>query len=261
MAMSAGVCGKRVCFEEIFGFSSAAKRSRISSFGSGFEDKISILIQMFPALNYELVESVLKTHNNKIEDAIENLRSLTVGDISAKNELQSLHSRISADCASIPGGGPPLQQDAEDAKFMRSTFDLGNPRDGSDWVDAFVKEMVNAIDRDDAKGRTARFLEAFERNIVAYSRASEELEHASLKENLQTLLRDNQILKRAVSIQHDRNLELEEKAREVQQLKHVISQYQDQVRSLELNNYTLKLHLQRAQESRTICQRFNPDIF
>lgn len=54
MAMSAGVCGKRVCFEEIFGFSSAAKRSRISSFGSGFEDKISILIQMFPALNYEV---------------------------------------------------------------------------------------------------------------------------------------------------------------------------------------------------------------
>lgn len=49
------------------------------------------------------MESVLKTHNNKIEDAIENLRSLTVGDISAKNELQSLHSRISADCASIPG--------------------------------------------------------------------------------------------------------------------------------------------------------------
>lgn len=68
-----------------------------------------------------------------------------------------------------------MQQDAEDAKFMRSTFDLGNPRDGSDWVDAFVKEMVNAIDRDDAKGRTARFLEAFERNIVAYSRASEEV--------------------------------------------------------------------------------------
>lgn len=55
-----------------------------------------------------------------------------------------------------------------------------------------------------------------------------------MKENLQTLLRDNQILKRAVSIQHDRNLELEEKAREVQQLKHVISQYQDQVRSLEV---------------------------
>lgn len=68
-----------------------------------------------------------------------------------------------------------MQQDAEDVKFMRSTFDLGNPRDGSDWVDAFVKEMMNATDLDDAKGRTARFLEAFERNVVAYSRASEEV--------------------------------------------------------------------------------------
>lgn len=62
----------------------------------------------------------------------------------------------------------------------------------------------------------------------------EQLGHASLKEHLQTLLRDNQILKRAVAIQHERNSEQEVKTREVQQLKHVICQYQEQVRSLEV---------------------------
>lgn len=65
--MSAGVCGKRVGFEEIFGSSSptsrsSAKRTRWSSFGStirsefgsGSDDDVSVLLQMFPALDPEV---------------------------------------------------------------------------------------------------------------------------------------------------------------------------------------------------------------
>lgn len=65
--MSAGVCGKRVGFEEIFGSSSptacsSAKRSRWSSFGSptrsefgsGPEDSASVLLQMFPGVGAEV---------------------------------------------------------------------------------------------------------------------------------------------------------------------------------------------------------------
>ena len=70
-----------------------------------------------------------------------------------------------------------------------------------------------------------------------------QLEHASLKEHLQNLLRDNQILKRAVAIQHDRNLEQEERAREVQQLKDVIRQYQEQVRALEVDTFTYLFYI------------------
>lgn len=62
----------------------------------------------------------------------------------------------------------------------------------------------------------------------------EQLEHASLKEHLQNLLNDNQILKKAVSIQHERHLEQEQKEKEVELLKLVISQYQDQARNLEV---------------------------
>lgn len=72
-----------------------------------------------------------------------------------------------------------------------------------------------------------------------------QMEQASLKEHLQNLLKDNQILKRAVAIQHDRNLEQEEKAREVQQLKDVIRQYQEQIRALEVSNL-VNLHLNMA---------------
>ncbi|KAK9290703.1 hypothetical protein L1049_008877 [Liquidambar formosana] len=271
--MSAGVCGKRVGFEEIFGSSSApctsAKRSRCSSFGSpmrssdfgsGSEDTVSVLLQMFPGLNRELVETVIKTHNNKIEDAIESLHALARGDVTSKNESQSFDSTMIGNCGAVPGG-QMSEQKAEDLNDTNSTIDSGNTMDGSKWVDMFVHEMMNATDLDDARGRAARILEAFERTLIAHSRASEELEHASLKDHLQTLLRDNQILKRAVAIQHERNSEQEEKTREVQQLKHVICQYQEQVRTLELSNYTLKLHLQRAQDGSSIPGQFHPDIF
>ncbi|XP_059463208.1 uncharacterized protein LOC132192039 [Corylus avellana] len=259
--MSAGVCGKRVGFEELFGSSSptscsAAKRARRSGsgsdFGSGSEDSVAALLQMFPDLDPELVTTVCTNHNNKIEDAIESLRSLAFTDVSARNKSQSLDSTFIDNCAGVPGQstaawGQMSDQRVEDVEDMRSTADYGNTSESSKWVDLFVHEMMNARDMDDARGRAVRILEAFEQSITAPSRASEELEHASLKDHLQSLLNDNQILKRAVAIQHERHLEQEERTKGVEQLKHVLNQYQEKVRSLELTNYGLKLDLQRAQ--------------
>ncbi|KAJ4979203.1 hypothetical protein NE237_009983 [Protea cynaroides] len=272
--MSTGVCGKRLGYEEIFGSStptSSAKRARCSTFGSpirssdfvfGSEDKVAILLRMFPAMDQEFVESVLNSNNHKIDDAIESLNALCLGQISGNNGPQSLDSTVTANGPNIPGGEgcQTSEQNVEESNSKPSTFESINPTDGSAWVDIFVQEMMNAVDLDDARNRATRILEAFERNVVAHVRASEEQELTSLREHLQSLLRDNQILKRAVSIQHERNLEQEEKAREVQQLKHVISQYQEQLRTLELNNYTLKIHLQRAQESSSIPGHFHPDL-
>lgn len=270
--MSAGICGKRVGFEEIFGSSSSttsyssAKRSRFggspfrsSEFGSGSEDSVSVLIRMFSNLNPELVESVLRNHNNKIEDAIESLHALSLGDVTANNMSQRLDSTMNGNSMALPGGRMP-EQKVEGIHDPESTFDSANTIEGSKWVDMFVHEMMNATDLDDARGRASRILEAFERTTISQSRVSDELEHASLKEHMQALLRDNQILKRAVAIQHERNSEQEEKTREVQQLKNVLCQYQEQLRNLELTNYSLKVHLQRAQESSSIPGKFHPDV-
>ncbi|XP_043715548.1 uncharacterized protein LOC122663919 isoform X2 [Telopea speciosissima] len=272
--MSAGVCGKRLGFEEIFGSStpsSSAKRARCSTFGSpirssdfglGSEDKVSILLRMFPAMDRELVETVLNAKNQKIDDAIESLNALCLSNVSGENVPQSLDSMLVANGPDASGGEScqTSEQNVEELHSKTSTSESINPKDGSAWVDVFVQEMMNAADLDDARSRATRILEAFERNVVAHARASEE-ELTSLREHLHSLLRDNQILKRAVAIQHERNLEQEDKAREVQQLKHVLSQYQEQLQTLELNNYTLKLHLQRAQESSSIPEHFHPDVF
>lgn len=56
----------------------------------------------------------------------------------------------------------------------------------------------------------------------------------TLKEQLEVLLRENSILKRAVTIQHERQKEYDERTQEVQQLKQLVSQYQEQLRHLEV---------------------------
>ena len=55
-----------------------------------------------------------------------------------------------------------------------------------------------------------------------------------LKEQLETLIQENTILKRAVSVQHERQKEYENQSQELQHLKQLVSQYQEQLRTLEV---------------------------
>ncbi|KAI4349294.1 hypothetical protein L6164_009900 [Bauhinia variegata] len=281
VTMSAGICGKRVGYEEIFGSSSppscsSAKKSRWSSYESpsrfepvsGSDDNISELLQMFPTLEPEVVERVFRDNYCKIEDATNCLGTLCSGHIHGRDITQSHDSAVIGNCDANVNQNQVTccqrwEETSEAEKDTKATISSGYPTDGMKWVDLFVDEMMKATDLDDARGRAARILEAFEQCISVQTRASKELEHASLKVQLQNLLNDNQILKRAVAIQHERNLEQEEKIKGVQQLKHVLSQYQEKVRSLEMSNYALKVHLQRAQESSSISGQFHPhpDIF
>ncbi|KAF3781185.1 hypothetical protein EJ110_NYTH37403 [Nymphaea thermarum] len=139
------------------------------------------------------------------------------------------------------------------------------PADGLEWVELLVREMMSACDMNDARLRASRILEVLEKSIM--SRAGEVVaenlrkENMLLKEHFEALLRDNQILKRAVTIQHERQKEYDERGQELQHLKQLVSQYQEQVRTLEVNNYALTMHLQQAQQSSSIPGHFHPDVF
>ncbi|XVE96854.1 hypothetical protein REPUB_Repub02eG0259100 [Reevesia pubescens] len=209
--------------------------------------------------------STLRNHNNKIEDPRESLNALS-SNLEERNNPHSFDSARIGNCTDIPFEGSARcnqvsEQNVEDVIPIKQKFDNGNGVDSPKWVDLFVHEMMSATNIDDSRGRAARILEAFEGSITANRRAAEEIEYASLKEHLQSLLDNNQILRRAVAIQHERNLEQEGKEREVQHLKLTLSQYLEQVRTLEMNNYTLRLHLQRAQDSSSIQGQFPPDIY
>lgn len=56
-----------------------------------------------------------------------------------------------------------------------------------------------------------------------------------LKEQVEALIQENAILKRAVSIQHERQKEFEDNGQELQRLKQLLSQYQEQLRTLEVD--------------------------
>jgi hypothetical protein len=62
-----------------------------------------------------------------------------------------------------------------------------------------------------------------------------------LKEQLTVVLRENSVLKRAVAIQHERQKEFDERSHEVQNLKQLVLQYQEQVRTLEVIFLVLSL--------------------
>jgi hypothetical protein len=77
------------------------------------------------------------------------------------------------------------------------------------------------------------------------------------------LQKDNAILKRAVQIQNAKLQERSQQEQEVGQLRQVLAQYQEQVRALELTNYSLSLHLSRATSGSSMAapHHHGPDVF
>lgn len=154
-----------------------------------------------------------------------------------------------------------------DGGIVNTAFVLNNPpADGTEWVELFVREMMSATSTDDARARATIVLESLEKSISASASAEAaqnfQKENMMLKEQIELILRDNIILKRLVAIQHERQKEHnDDRTQEVQQLKQLIAQYQEQLRTLEVNNYSLKMHLQQAQQCNSIPGHFHPDVF
>uniref|UniRef100_A0A0A9FRQ5 CUE domain-containing protein n=1 Tax=Arundo donax TaxID=35708 RepID=A0A0A9FRQ5_ARUDO len=139
------------------------------------------------------------------------------------------------------------------------------PSSNTEWVEILVNEMVSASDTDDAKARASRVLEVFERSLTsrigAEALQSFRKENSVYKEQFEAVIRENTILKKAVAIQHERQKEHDERNQELQQLKQLVAQYQEQVRSLEVNNYALSMHLRQAQQGSSMPGHFHRDIF
>lgn len=57
-----------------------------------------------------------------------------------------------------------------------------------------------------------------------------------LKQQVEDLLQENNILKRAFAVQHERQKEFEDRGNEVNQLKQMVAQYQEQLRTLEVRS-------------------------
>jgi len=159
---------------------------------------------MFPLINREVVEIILKSHEDKVDDAIKSLHALCLVDGSTINGAGVLEPTFHSNDDSIKGVlGAQTSEVKVEAASNKSLL-----HDRSSWVEF--------------RGWVSRVLEAFERSALEQPASSEDAIHreqqeiTSLKEQLACLLRNNQILKKAVAIQHERNLENDERLKEVQ---------------------------------------------
>ncbi|XP_055832417.1 uncharacterized protein LOC129901298 [Solanum dulcamara] len=259
--MSAIVCGKRSFFEDVQSSSPTSpstpvsKKLRCSSTSPTrfsppplVEAPIDQLRALFPDIDSQFLEKALEECGNDLDVAIKRLHELHLSHAQGKSVTAS-----EAD-GKMDGG-------IENTAFVRNNL----PADGTEWVELFVREMMSATSTDDARARATRVLESLEKSISASASAEAaqnfQKENMMLKEQIEMILRDNAILKRLVAFQHERQKEHNDRIQEVQQLKQLISQYQEQLRTLEVNNYSLKMHLQQAQQWNSIPGHFHPDVF
>uniref|UniRef100_A0A2N9EGK2 Uncharacterized protein n=1 Tax=Fagus sylvatica TaxID=28930 RepID=A0A2N9EGK2_FAGSY len=130
-----------------------------------------------------------------------------------------------------------------------------NSNDVVEWSDLLIKKLTAVASMDDAKVCTKQVLEGFERSIKIDMIQKEIM---LLNEQVEGLRKENSILKRAVVVQHEeRNI----KERELQDLKELVPQYKEKLTTLELNNYSLSMHLNQALQNTSIPGHFNPHVF
>ncbi|XP_042063188.1 uncharacterized protein LOC121807067 [Salvia splendens] len=270
--MSAVVCGKRSnIFEESPSSPPVTKRIRCSSSSSpgrtfspprapasasNHISSIDHLVSLFPDMDRQFVEKALEESGDDLDLAIKRLNDLRLSVAASSSDLTQdidtqFLARVVNDGGAASGQEPPVVNNL--------------PVNGAEWVELLVREVLTAASVEDAKARLSQALEALEKSI--YANATAEAAKSFLKENvvlkqqLEALLQENTILKRAVSIQHERQKEFEETGHELHQLKQLVSQYQEQLRTLEVNNYALTMHLKQAQQSGSLPGRFYPDVF
>ncbi|GAB4842095.1 hypothetical protein Ancab_012055 [Ancistrocladus abbreviatus] len=257
--MSAIVCGKRSFFEELPSSATpVSKKLRCSSSPLRFSpfssppgnSLIDQLREAFPQMDLQRLEQALEECGDDINSAIKRLHELCLG--SSKEESIPV-----SELAQNAGQG---NLDANEGS-IRTDDPVGQqslPADGAEWVELFVREMLSASSVEDARARASRILGVLEKSIAA--RVHAEAADNFQKENI-ILKEQNAILKQAVVIQHERLKDYDDMNQEVQNLKQLVSQYQQQLSTLEVSNYTLRMHLQQAQQSGSIPGRFPPDVF
>ncbi|XP_076944859.1 uncharacterized protein LOC143615674 [Bidens hawaiensis] len=243
--MSAVVCGKRSFFDESSSSTSpvAKKQHRCSSSSpvrlSPLVDQLRVV---FPNMDKQLLEKALEESGNDLDSAIKSLNELCLGYVDRNSG--SSDNNVSTENSSVQANPP---------------------RNGAEWVELFVTEMMNATSVDDARSRAMSMLESLEKSITERSvgEAAKNLhkENTVIKEQIEALLRENTILKRAVAIQHERQKDFDESTQEVQHLKQLALVHQEQIRTLQVNNYALSMHLKQAQETNSIPGRYHPDVF
>lgn len=207
---------------------------------------------LFPGMDAQVVENVLAECGQDIDAAIRRLNQLKLS-----TEQGGQQAPAQSDTATAPENTQQahVQQAAAAAAAVPS-----GPQTAEQWIDALVQEMAAAKDMEDARSRAGKLLQAFEQFVTARNKA-EAAPPGSAQARVEEVTRENTILKRAVQIQNAKLQEASTKDQEIAGLKQMLGQYQERLRQMELNNYSLALHLQKATNDRSQTCNRPPDVF
>ncbi|CDY26987.1 BnaC06g12030D [Brassica napus] len=88
--------------------------------------------------------------------------------------------------------------------------------------------------------------------------SSVQQENMMLRLHFEAIVQDNSLLKRAVVTQQKRHRETEDQNQELQGLRQMVTQYHEQLKTLEVNKYALTLHLKQAlQDNSSIPSQYH----
>lgn len=213
---------------------------------------------LFADMSDKVIADVLAEYGNNIDAAIKHLNSLRLSGVRANQ----------CDNAAISEPEQSEQQQHRSAEQAQTATPVPasslsvQDRSASEWVDLVVQQMAEASSVEDAKQRAASILQAFEQAAVRHSEKQGGPEGERSKLQVQELLKENQLLKRAVAIQNSRMQELGHKEQQLQQLRQLVEGYQQKVQALETQNYSLALHLKQATDGvDPFRSHKNPDVF
>ncbi|KAF2595419.1 hypothetical protein F2Q70_00045789, partial [Brassica cretica] len=122
-------------------------------------------------------------------------------------------------------------------------------------VALLVREVTQSTGNDDAKVRAATVLEALAKVSVCSTlgiNKSSELNRRRVQQQVEALIKDNAVLKRAVAIQHERHKDTNQQLELFEATDSSV--HQEKMRNLEVNNYGLNLRIQQV-EQETVCRK------
>lgn len=202
---------------------SASARERVYSARAVHDTLLKALKGLFPGMSDETIANVLEEFGEDVDAAIRRL-----------NELQISNAVESA-------------KESEEQQQQHE----GTSQSADDWIDMLVQQMSMAKDVDDAKQRASEILKGFEGAV---------LRHAC-PQGVESMQRENALLKRAVGIQNSKIHELSEKCKSVDDMVLKFEELKEKCNHLELQNYSLQLHLKQATCQDDVAAHPNPDVF
>mmetsp|Transcript_34288 Transcript_34288/g.60001 ORF Transcript_34288/g.60001 Transcript_34288/m.60001 type:complete len:218 (+) Transcript_34288:3663-4316(+) len=146
------------------------------------------------------------------------------------------------------------QENLELSIQLLSSLRLEPSDPAKDYASELIQSLTAVSSREEAESLATRAFQSFAHRVKQQEQAELISQNQQLSGQLQILLNDNALLKRAI-------LKLNAKLQDLQAVEHDNVRLQQELQQERLAAYALKVHLQKALSGELSGQRDRPDVF